>query len=68
MSVNMANNVNQITALRTRRINNYKMQLRSVLLEGYEIFGADITDQVIKDCKDVYLEWLSINDGPVNKE
>lgn len=57
-------NENQIVALRARRINNYKMQLKSVLLEGYEIFGGDITDSIIEESRSIYKDWLSIKDNP----
>ena len=53
-------NENLLIALRSRRINNYKSQLKNVLLEGYEIFGSDITDDVIAESRQIYKDYLSI--------
>lgn len=51
---------NLMITLRGRRIQNFKNQFKSVLLEGYEIFGADIVDDVIKECREIFKEYESL--------
>lgn len=56
----MDKQVNLLVELRSRRTNNYRNQLRSVLLEGYEIFGAEITDAVIDQCRKIYSDYKEL--------
>lgn len=58
----MDKQVNLLVELRSRRTNNYRNQLRSVLLEGLEIFGADITESVIDECRKIYSEYKALTD------
>lgn len=51
---------NLMQVLRDRRVQNFKNQFRSVVLEGFEIFGGAIVDQVYKECQDIYYEYLNI--------
>lgn len=44
--------------LRERRINNFKSQFKSVVLEGFEIFGYDIVNEVYLECHDIYKDYL----------
>lgn len=50
----------------SRRVNNARNQLRSVLLEMYEIFGADFVEESIAECKEIYLEFCKLTE-PVKK-
>lgn len=54
----MANDVNLMQTLRERRINNFKSQFKSVVLEGFEIFGYDIVNEVYLECHDIYKDYL----------
>lgn len=56
----MQNKENLLLVLRSRRINNFKSQFKSVILEGYEIFGEAIVEDVLKECKDIYNEYLHL--------
>lgn len=51
---------NLMQVLRDRRVQNFKNQFRSVVLEGLEIFGGTIVDQVYKECLDIYDEYLKL--------
>lgn len=51
---------NLILTLRSRRTQNFKNQLKSVLLEGYEIFGKTVVEEVEEECKNIYSEYVNI--------
>lgn len=51
---------NLMITLRGRRIQNFKNQFKSVVLEGYEIFGSEIVDDVIKECREIFKEYESL--------
>lgn len=51
---------NLIETLHERRVQNFKQQLRQVLLEGYEIFGSSIVDSIISDCQKIYDEYINL--------
>lgn len=55
-----------LLVLSSRRANNARNQLRSVLLEMYEIFGADFVEETIAECKEIYLEFCKLT-KPVKK-
>ena len=55
-----------LLVLSSRRANNAKNQLRSVLLEMYEIFGSDFVEETIEECKNIYLEYCKLT-KPVKK-
>lgn len=44
--------------LRDRRVANFKNQFRSVVLEGLEIFGHSVVDEVYKECMSIYDEYI----------
>lgn len=54
------NQKNLMQTLHERRIQNFKNQFRSVLLEGLEIFGLSVVDEVYKDCISIYDEFLKL--------
>lgn len=51
---------NLMQTLHERRVQNFKNQFRSVVLEGLEIFGGTIVDQVYKECQEIYDEYLKL--------
>lgn len=51
---------NLMITLRGRRTQNFKNQFKSVLLEGYEIFGSEIVEDVIKECREIFKEYESL--------
>ena len=52
---------NLMQTLHDRRVANFKNQFRSVVLEGLEIFGGTIVDEVYKECQDIYTEYLKLS-------
>ena len=58
--VSMVNN-NLLVTLAARRRQNAQSQLKSVLLEMYEIFGPELVHSVISECEDIYNEYLTIS-------
>lgn len=48
---------NELIVLSNRRLNNAKMQLKSVVLECYEIFGGTFTQEVLDECASIYEEY-----------
>lgn len=57
---------NMLLVLSSRRANNARNQLRSVLLEMYEIFGSDFVEDMEAECKAIYLEYCKLT-KPVKK-
>lgn len=53
---------NLLKTLSNRRMANYRNQLKSVLLEGLEIFGYTATKDVIDECIDIYNEFIALGD------
>lgn len=51
---------NLMITLRGRRIQNFKNQFKAVVLEGYEIFGSEIVEDVIKECREIFIEYESL--------
>lgn len=56
----MEESKNLIMTLRSRRTQNFKNQLRSVLLEGYEIFGQTVVEEVEEQCKQIYTDYVQL--------
>lgn len=56
----MEESKNLLLTLRSRRTQNFKNQLKSVLLEGYEIFGKSIVEDVEEECKSIYSDYVNI--------
>lgn len=56
-----------LLVLSSRRATNAKNQLRSVLLEMYEIFGPDFVEETYAECKSIYLEFCKLT-KPVRKK
>ena len=56
----MEESKNLILTLRSRRTQNFKNQLRSVLLEGYEIFGKTVVEDVVEECRKTYTEYVQL--------
>lgn len=56
----MEESKNLLLVLRSRRTQNFKNQLKSVLLEGYEIFGKTVVEEVEEDCKRIYSEYVNM--------
>lgn len=50
---------NELITLSNRRLNNARMQLKSVVLECYEIFGETFTHEVLEDCAQIFNEYKS---------
>lgn len=48
---------NLLVTLRGRRIQNFKNQFKSVVLEGYEIFGEEVVNEVLTECQQIYQEY-----------
>lgn len=55
----MEESKNLILTLRGRRTQNFKNQLKSVLLEGYEIFGKTVVEEVEDECKVIYNDYVN---------
>lgn len=51
---------NLMAVLRSRRIQNFKSQFKSVILEGYEIFGSDVVECVISECREIFEDYKKI--------
>lgn len=51
---------NLLITISSRRRNNAKNQLRSVLLEMYELFGSDFVSEVTSECHQIYLEYCKL--------
>ena len=56
----MANNENLLAVLASRRRNNFKSQFKSVVLEGLEIFGYDLVNDVYNECMEIYKDYTNI--------
>lgn len=54
---------NLLVTLSGRRRQNAKQQLKSVILECYELFGSELTDGVIQECRDIFAEYCKITDN-----
>ena len=55
----MEESKNLILTLRSRRTQNFKNQLKSVLLEGYEIFGKTVVEEIEDECKVIYNDYVN---------
>lgn len=58
--VNMANEQkeqNLLLKLSNRRHENARMQLKSAVLECYELFGETFTNEVLDECKSIFEEF-----------
>lgn len=51
---------NELITLSNRRLNNARMQLKSVVLECYEIFGPIFTQEVLEECAKIFQEFEDI--------
>lgn len=51
---------NLLAVLRSRRVQNFKSQFKSVILEGYEIFGSDVVESVISECREIFEDYKNI--------
>lgn len=51
---------NLLVTLSSRRRSNAKNQLRSVLLEMYELFGSDFVSDVTSECHQIYLDYCKL--------
>lgn len=51
---------NLLVTLSSRRRANAKNQLRSILLEMYELFGSDFVNDVTSDCHQIYLDYCKL--------
>lgn len=56
----MANEQNLMLVLRERRIQNFKSQFKSVVLEGFEIFGKPLVDLIYNECSDIYEDYKKV--------
>lgn len=54
------NKENLLAVISSRRRENAKSQLKQILLESYEIYGADLVEEVEKTCADIYNEYIQI--------
>lgn len=54
---------NELVVLSNRRLNNARMQLKSVVLECYEIFGGTFTQDVLDECASIYEEYKAKVNG-----
>lgn len=50
---------NLMQTLHERRVANFKNQFRSVVLEGLEIFGSEVVDEVYHECKGIFADYLT---------
>lgn len=50
---------NLMEVLHNRRVQNFKSQFKSVVLEGFEIFGEAIVTEVWDDCKAILVDYNS---------
>lgn len=48
---------NLLVTISSRRRTNAKNQLRSVLLEMYELFGSDFVTEITSECHQIYLDY-----------
>lgn len=53
---------NLMAVLSSRRRQNAKQQLKSILLETYEIFGSDFVEEVQKECSVIYKEFVNMSE------
>lgn len=51
---------NLLAVLRSRRIQNFKSQFKSVILEGYEIFGFELVESVISECREIFEDYKKL--------
>ena len=51
---------NLLVVLSNRRIQNFKSQFKSVVLEGLEIFGPTVVSEVYDECQEIYKEFVSL--------
>lgn len=51
---------NLLAVLRSRRVQNFKSQFKSVILEGYEIFGSEVVESVISECREIFEDYKKI--------
>lgn len=51
---------NLMAVLRSRRVQNFKSQFKSVILEGYEIFGSEVVESVISECREIFEDYKKI--------
>lgn len=49
---------NLLAVLKSRRQQNARNQLKSILLESYEIFGPEFVEDVQKECADIYKDFV----------
>lgn len=59
-SIHAGDPTNLLITLSSRRRSNAKNQLRSVLLEMYELFGSDFVTEVTSECHQIYLEYCKL--------
>lgn len=50
--------VNILAAMVERRQANAKAALKEDLLQAYELFGAPFVEEVEKECKEIYMEYI----------
>lgn len=51
---------NLMVVLRSRRVQNFKSQFKSVILEGYEIFGSDVVESIISECREIFEDYKKV--------
>lgn len=54
------NKENLLAVISSRRRENAKSQLKQILLESYEIYGAGLVEEVEQTCSDIYKEYLQM--------
>lgn len=59
---------NLLAVLSSRRHENARNQLKSILLESYEIFGQSFVESVQKECSDIYKEFIQLKDNDLPDE
>lgn len=53
---------NLLAVLSSRRRQNATQQLKSVLLEMYEIFGPDFVHNIAEECDQIYSEFVKLSE------
>ena len=52
---------NQLAVLSSRRRANAYQQLKTIVLECYEIYGEGLVKEVFDDCDSIYNEYLQLS-------
>lgn len=60
--VDMENKENLMVTLSNRRHQNARQQIKTVILESYELFGETFTEEVLSECKEIYSEYKKITE------